>query len=272
MTHLKLINSLKIFRLIAFFPLLASALIVSGCASTDDEDDPTADWTAQELYESATKELNSGDYELAIEYYESVEARFPFGQFAEQAQLGTAYAYFKYEEYDSAIATADRFIKLHPTHENVDYAYYLRGLASFHKKDSPMDAILPQDPSMRDPSSARESFNYFAELVKRFPNSKYAPDSIKRMKHQRNTLAKHEINVANYYLKRGAYVAVVNRAKYVVENYPQTPAIPEALDMLNIAYQKLQMQDLAADAKRVLDKNFPDYSNKKTSRNGENGD
>lgn len=249
------------FRLKAWWlPLSLSLfmLALAGCSTTQD-DDPTADWTAQQFYKNAKKELKSGDYELAIEYLETLESRFPFGPYAEQAQLEAGYAYYKYNEYDSAIAAADRFIKLHPTHPNVDYAFYLRGLASFHKKDNPMDAIVTQDPAVRDPSSARESFNYFAELVKRFPTSRYAPDAVKRMKYQRNILAEHEIHVADYYLQRGAYVAVVNRAKYVVENYPRTPAVARALELLVLAYAKLDMHDLAADAKRVLLQNFPNF-------------
>ena len=238
-------------------------LLMAGCSSNGKNDDPTADWTAQQFYKNAKKELNSGDYELAIEYFETLESRFPFGPYAEQAQLETGYAYFKYNEYDSAIAAADRFIKLHPTHPNVDYAYYLRGLSAFHKKDGPFDAFVDQDPALRDPSSARESFNYFAELIKRYPDSKYTPDAIKRMKYQRNVLADHEIYVANYYMKRGAYVAVVNRAKYVVENYPRTPAVAKALELLAEAYAKLEMDDLAADAKRVLLQNFPDGTDDK---------
>lgn len=248
---------------------LSGGLFLSGCSGTG-KADPTAEWTAQQFYKNAKKELKSGDYELAIEYFETLESRFPFGTYAEQAQLETGYAYFKYDEYDSAIAAADRFIKLHPTHPNVDYAYYLRGLASFHKKDAPMDAIAPQDPALRDPSSARESFNYFAELVKRFPNSRYTPDAIKRMKYQRNTLAEHEIHVANYYMRRGAYVAVVNRAKYVVENYPQTPSVARALELLSLAYDKLDMHDLAADAKRVLLLNYPDFQKVKSEETAEN--
>jgi outer membrane protein assembly factor BamD len=250
--------------------LILMALFAVGCSSTGKDNDPTADWTALQFYKNARKELKSGDYELAIEYFETLESRFPFGSYAEQAQLETGYAYYKYNEYDSAIAAADRFIKLHPTHQDVDYAYYLRGLASFHKKDSPMDAIVTQNPALRDPSSARESFNYFAELVKRFPNSRYTPDAIKRMKYQRNVLAEHEIHVANYYLKRGAYVAVVNRAKYVVENYPQTPSVARALELLTLAYDKLEMYDLAADAKRVLLKNYPDFVKPQEQQTTEN--
>ena len=239
--------------------------LLSACANGDvDDDDPTANWTAQQFYKEAQEEVKDGDYQLAIEYYETLESRFPFGKLAENAQMETAYAYYKYEEYDSAIAAADRFIKLHPTHPNLDYVYYLRGLASFHKKDAPLDSIAPQDPAMRDPRSAKESFNYFAKLVKHFPNSKYVPDAVKRMKFQRNTLAMHEIKVADFYLERGAYVAVVNRAKYVVEHYPRTPAVADALKLLSTAYTKLQMHDLARDAKRVLDKNFPETEAQKS--------
>ena len=242
---------------IVILVLLGNTL--TACSSTPDDEEEFKTWPAEKLYKEAKREIKDGDYELAIEYLETLEARYPFGKLADQAQLETIYAYYKFEEYDSAIAAADRFIKLHPSHPNVDYAYYLRGLAAFHKKDSPFDVIAPQDPAERDPSSTRNSFNYFAELVRKFPKSKYVPDAIERMKFQRNTLAKHELIIANYYLKRGAYVAAVNRAKYVVENYPRTPAVPEALLLLSEAYNQLNMQDLANDAKRVLEHNYPDF-------------
>jgi outer membrane protein assembly factor BamD len=232
--------------------LLTMLVLLGGCATTGDEEGFKS-WPAKKLYKEAKNEMDAGDYELAIEY--------PFGELAEQAQLETAYAYYKFEEYDSAISAADRFIKLHPRHPKVDYAYYLRGLAAYHKNDTPYDIIAPQDPSERDPGSTRDSFNYFAELVKKFPKSKYVPDAIKRMKYQRNLLAKHEIHIANYYMKRGAYVAAANRAKYVVENYSQTPAVAEALTVLSEAYKNLKMDDLASDTKRVLKKNYPDFKN-----------
>jgi len=247
------------FRHLIGFVLILSLFTLGGCASTKEDEDDHKTWSAERLYKAAKQQMKYNDYELAIEYFETLESRYPFGKLAEQAQLETAYAYFKFQEQDSAIAAADRFIKLHPSHANVDYAYYLRGLAAFHKKDSPLDSIAPQDPSERDPSSARDSFNYFAELVKKFPKSKYAPDAVERMKFQRNTLAKHELNVASYYLKRGAFVAAANRAKYIVENYPQTPAIPPALALLTEAYTKLNMRDLANDAQQVLEMNYPNF-------------
>ena len=246
-------------NLIVSIILIAMLSLISGCSSTGSGSDEHKDWSAEKLYKSAKLEMEAGDYELAIEYLETIEARYPFGKLAEQAQLDTAYAYYKFQEYDSAIAAGDRFIKLNPSHPNVDYAYYIRGLASYHKNDTPFDAFSPQDPSERDPSSTRDSFNYFAELVRKFPDSKYVPDAVERMKYQRNTLAKHEVRIAHYYMKRKAFVAAANRAKYVVENYPRTPAVPEALAVLTEAYSELDMVDLADDTRRVLQLNYPDY-------------
>ena len=257
--------------------LILLVLLTSACSSTpgtddDEESDITADWTAAKFYKEAKRELKAGDYELAVEYFETLEARFPFSKYAPQAQLETIYAYYKFEEFDLAISSADRFIKPHPPHGNVDYAYYLKGIAAFHKKDAPLDFLAPADPATKDPNSARESFNFFAELVKRYPDSKYAPDAIKRMRYQRNTLADHELRVADYYLKRGAYVAAANRSKYVVENYPQTPAVPNALAMLAEAYTALKMDDLAMDARQVLELNFPDFGKKPVAVETQSGE
>jgi outer membrane protein assembly factor BamD len=235
--------------------LLAGLFGLAGCASTPDESDDSNKWSVEKLHEEGKSALEAGDYETAIEYFEKLEAKYPFGHYAEQAQLDTAYAYYKYGEYDSAIAAADRFIKLHPRHPSVDYAYYLRGLASAHKKDSPFDTLFSQDGSLRDPKSTREAFEYFAELVEKFPQSRYTPDALKRMGHLRNSLAEHELHVANYYLRRKAYVAAANRAKYVIDNFQQTPAMYGALKVLVEAYDRLGMDDLAADARRVLAQN-----------------
>jgi len=234
---------------------------LSGCATTGEEKElpESKTWPVDVLYAEAKKELKAGDFQLAIEYFETLQSRFPFGRYALQAQLEAAYTYYLYEEFDSAIAAAERFIRLHPKHPKVDYAYYLRGLAAFHKNDSPLDSIAYQDPSSRDPTSSRESFTFFAQLVKLFPKSKYVPDAIKRMKYQRNTLSRHELRVANYYMQRGAYVAVVNRTKYIISNYPRTPTIPSAIVLLKNAYKELEMYDLAEDSARLLARNYPDY-------------
>lgn len=235
--------------------IAAAILLLSACASDPNKGDDTSKWSAEKLFKEAKMALEAGDYEVAIENYETLEAKYPFGRYAEQAQLDTAYAYFKFDELDTAISSADRFIKLHPRHHNVDYAYYLRGLASSSKNDNPMNFIAKQDPSIRDPSSTQKSYEYFAELVKKFPSSRYTKDALRRMGHLRNDLAKHEIHVANYYVERGAFVAAANRAKYVVSNFPRTPASREALHIMVDAYTQLKLDDLAADAQRVLELN-----------------
>ncbi len=238
------------FNLLATGCLLVS-LGLTGCSVSPDDQDETKNWSAEKLLHEGKDALEATDYETAIELFETLEARYPFGQHAEQAQLDTAYTYYKFEEPDSAISAADRFIKLHPRHVHVDYAYYIRGLASTSKKDNALDSILPQDSSLRDPASTQKAYDYFAELVKKFPNSRYAPDASIRMGHLRNSVATHEIHVANYYVDRGACVAAVNRAKHVVKSFPQTPASRQALQILVDCYTKMGMTALANDVQRV---------------------
>ena len=242
--------------------LLLGLLMLGGCASTLDD---TSKWSAEKLYREARDALDAGDYETAIKHFETLEAKYPFGEYAEQAQLDTAYAYYKFEEADSAIAAADRFIKLHPRHPHVDYAYYLRGLAAASKKDNPLDFIVDIDPSLLDPSSARQAFAYFNQLVQRFPDSRYTPDAVAHMKVLREHLAEHDIHVARYYLKRQAFVAAAKRATHVLETYPRSPAIRDALDILIDAYEGLGIEDLATDARRVRELNFPEVAQTRTS-------
>lgn len=219
--------------------------------------DETKGWSANKLYTEAKSELNDGNYEKAIKYYEKLEARYPYGRFAQQAQLEIAYAYYKDKDVASAIAAAERFIKLHPNHPSVDYAYYLRGLANFNDDLGLLGSLTGQDMTERDPKAAREAFDAFKDLVTRYPNSKYAPDSVQRMNYLVNALASHEIHVARYYMKRTAYVAAANRAQYALKNYPQAPANEEGLLILVNAYDKLGMMDLRNDAERVMKTNFP---------------
>lgn len=237
--------------------LLASVL--AGCGAFGEKPDVTRNWSVQRMYSEAKAALDSGDYETAIDYYEKLESRFPFGQFAEQAQVDVAYAYWKYEEYASAIAASDRFIKLHPRHPNVDYAYYLKGMVNFEQGKSFMDRIVLTDRSQRDPGAVRDAFNDFSALVERFPQSKYAEDSRQRMLYLKNLLAQHEVHVADYYMRRGAYVAASNRARYVVENYQRAPAVPEALALMAKAYKLMDLDELSADALRVLTVNYPGH-------------
>ena len=245
------------FRLLAL--LVFVSLFTSGCSIVEsllpEEHDETKSWSASKLYAEAKASLSEGEYQSAIELYEKLEARYPHGAYAQQAQLETAYAYYKFEEPESSIAAADRFIKLHPRHANVDYAYYLRGLVTFPARKSAFEFIFPQDESKRDPNSSLESFNYFTELVNKFPNSKYSKDAIARMRYLRNKVSKHELHVAKYYMKREAYIAAVDRASYVVEHYQQTPAVSEALKIMVDAYTKLDQPRLAQDAQRVYDYN-----------------
>jgi len=237
--------------------LLAATLTLGGCGLLPEVKDETTGWSAQKLYAEAKDNLNDGNYERAVKLFETLEARYPFGRYAQQAQLEVAYAYYKDSEPISAIAACDRFIKLHPNHPNVDYAYYLKGLANFNEYLGLLGNLVDQDLSERDPVAARDAFLAFKELVTRFPESKYAADSTARMKYLVNALASHEVHVAKYYLKRKAWVAAANRAKEVLKSYPEAPALEEALAIMVVAYDELKLTDLRDDAQRVLELNFP---------------
>ncbi|WNO09870.1 outer membrane protein assembly factor BamD [Teredinibacter sp. KSP-S5-2] len=241
----------QITKLVWIF--LCFALI--SCSSNDDKEQIDSE---QVLYEKAQKRLNSGQWDSAIETLQLLEEYFPFGYFAEQAQLELIYAQYKADEQDLAIAAADRFIRLHPQSRNVDYAYYMRGVAAFHN-DSAFVSMLPTDTTSRDPGTASDAFNYFAQLINRFPESKYALDAQKRMTFIRNAEARYEIHVANYYFKRGAYLAAANRGKYVVENLQRSPAVPDALAVMAQAYHLLGMDELSNNAVKVLQHNYPKH-------------
>ncbi len=231
--------------------------------------DETAGWSAQRLYGEAKDEMTSRNWEKAIKYLEKLEARFPYGRYAQQAQLEVAYAYWKSGERASAIAAADRFIKLYPDNANVDYAYYLKGLINFNENQGIFTRFADSDLSDRDPKATREAFDAFKELVARFPKSKYADDGAARMRYLLNALAQHEVHVARYYMKRGAYVAAANRAQYSVKTYPQATANEEAVFIMVKAYDALGMEDLRNDADRVMRTNFPEsrYLTGKAARN-----
>jgi outer membrane protein assembly factor BamD len=237
--------------------LLSATLTLAGCGLLPDLKDETSGWSAQKLYATAKEELNDGNYERAVKLFETLEARYPFGRYAQQAQLDIAYAYYKDNEAISAIAACDRFIKLHPNHPNVDYAYYLKGLANFNDDLGILGNLVDQNMGERDPVASRDAFLSFKELVTRFPDSKYAEDATARMKFLVNTMAEHEIYVAKYYLKREAWVAAANRATAVVKTYPNTPAMEQALAIMVVAYDKLQLPELSKDAQRILLLNFP---------------
>lgn len=238
------------------FAIVALAFSLSGCALTDKVDE-TRNWSAGKLYAEARDELASGNYDKAISHFEKLESRYPFGVYAQQAQMEIAYAHYREGDQAQALAAADRFIRLHPNHPNVDYVYYLRGLINHNDKISFFDFLGKQDPTERDPKAAREAFDAFKQLVERFPNSIYAKDSLDRMKFLVNTMAQYEVHVANYYYRRGAYLAAANRAQIAVRDYREAPAIEEALFIMVRSYDALGLTELRDDADRVFKKNFP---------------
>lgn len=238
---------------------LIGVLFLSGCSifGAPTEKDETKGWTVQKINSAAEESMRDRDYEKAIKYYQTIESRFPHGRYAMQAELEIAYAYYKKSDPASAMAAADRFIKLHPNHPNVDYAYYLKGLATFNERGV-IEKVTEQQISDRDPKALRDSFLSFKELITRFPESKYVKDATQRMTYLVNTLAASELHVARYYMKRQAYVAAVNRCKYTIENYPDSPSIEEALVIMVSAYDLMDLEDLKQDTMRILKTNFPD--------------
>ena len=236
---------------------LLFGVLVAACGLLPDASDETKGWSVQKLYSEAKSNLDSRNYEDAIKLYEKLEARYPYGRYAQQAQLEIAYAQYKDSEPAKAIAAADRFIKLHPNHPSVDYAYYLKGLANFNDDLGFTGYLTGEDLTDRDPKATREAFDAFKDLATRFPASRYAPDAVARMNYLVNALASHEIHVARYYMKRKAYIAAANRAQYSLKVYPRAPANEEGLVILVAAYDALGMKDLRDDAERVMKKNFP---------------
>lgn len=231
-------------------------------ACSSDEVEQDIDATELKFYESAQSSLRSGNYADAVNKLQLLEARFPFGRYAEQSQLEIVYAYYRSGQPEATRAAADRFIRLHSQHPNVDYAYYLKGMASFEADQNFLEKFVPLDPATRDPGAARQSFDDFSDLVRRFPDSQYAPDAQKRMVYLRNLMAEYEVNVGRYYIRRGAYIAAANRGRYVFENFQQTPSVPDALAIMVEAYQLLEMPDLANEAYLVLSSNYPNYESK----------
>jgi outer membrane protein assembly factor BamD len=232
-------------------------MALAGCAWFGHKIDPKKDWTAAEFYQAAKEEFDNHNWEPAIKLYEQLEAKFPFGRFAQQAQIEVAYAYYKQGETAQAITALDKFVKLHPNHPNVDYALYLKALANFKEDLGPFSRLVRQDLADRDPKAARESFEGFKDLVTRFPDSRYASDSRERMAYLVEALARHELNVARYYLSRGAYLAAANRAQDAITRFPNSPSHRESLDVMIEAYDRMSMNELRDDTKKVLARNFP---------------
>lgn len=236
---------------------LAVALTLGGCGLWTKAIDPKKDWGAAEFYKAAKDELDSNNFGAAIKLYEALESKYPFGRYAQQAQIEIAYAYYKDNEQAQAVSAVDRFVKLHPNHPNVDYALYLKGLANFKEDLGLLARLVSQDLADRDPKAAKESFEVFKELVTRFPDSKYVADARDRMTYLVEALSRHELHVAQYYLGRGAYLAAANRAQDVLTRFQNAPTRREALDVMVEAYDRMGLTDLRDDAKKVLAKNYP---------------
>ncbi|WP_082926505.1 outer membrane protein assembly factor BamD [Cupriavidus sp. D384] len=237
--------------------LAGGCVMLSACGLLGDQPDETAGWSANKLYSEAKDALDGGDYTRAVKLYEKLEGRYPFGRYAQQAQIDTAYANYKDGETAAALAAVDRFIQLHPSHPNIDYAYYLKGLINFNDNLGWLGRFSGQDLSERDPKAARAAYDAFQTLITRYPESKYTPDATLRMQYIVNALAQHEVHAARYYYRRGAYLAAVNRAQQALKDYDGAPANEEALYIMVRSYDSLGMKDLRDDAARVMERNYP---------------
>lgn len=234
------------------------ALALAACGLFPEVKDETAGWSADRLYQTAHEAMIQGNYIRATKLFDQLEARFPYGRYAQQAILESAFANWRGHETAAAVAGCDRFIRTYPNHPNVDYAYYLKGLVHFREDQGILGYVYELDLAERDPKEMRNSFAAFKELTSRFPDSQYYQDSVARMRYLNNAMATYEVNVANYYYRRGAYIAAANRAQASLVGFPQTPANERGLDILRNSYAKLNMPQLASDSEQILAKTYPD--------------
>lgn len=240
--------------------MLAAALLISGCAGKEKTLENLAQQQVEQLYNKGKKAMKAGNYAAAINYFRALEANYPYGEYTEQAKLEMIFAFDKSNQIDKAIEAADNFIKLYPTHKNVDYAYYMKGVASFEKKQSRLDRFIKGGKkNIRDPKPYRDSEEAFNELINRYPESIYTEDAKQRVVYIRNTLAERELGVAQFYFDSQTYVATVNRCKNIIYQYETSPAVEGALVLMEKAYLEMGLNDLAASTHEVLITNFPDY-------------
>ena len=238
--------------------LLALSLTLGACSSTPK--DITAGWSPERIYSEARDEVNAGAWDKAIGLFEKLEGRAAGTPLAQQAQVEKAFAQYRNGDKPQALATLDRFIRLHPASPGVDYALYLKGLVNFNGNTGLFSFITSQDLSERDQKAAKDAYESFKELTSRFPDSKYSPDARQRMVYIVNSLAGYEVHVARYYARRGAHVAAINRAQQALNDYQGVPAAEEALAILVHSYDALGMTQLRDDARRVLNQNYPNSS------------
>ena len=241
--------------------LMTLCLVFVSCSifNGEERDEFEGLTTEEQFYVTAQRQLNARNYRAAINTYQALESRFPFGRYAAQGQLELIYAYFNNLDLEAARTAADRFIRLNPDNPSVDYAYYMKGMASFAEDSGFMSRFLPTDPAKRDPARARDAFAEFSMLLALYPDSDYATDARARMIYLRNLLATYEIHVGTYYLERRAYVAALNRGRYVVENFQGSPLVSDGMAIMIEAYLRMGLDDLAGTSLALLKQNFPDH-------------
>ncbi|MFP4208563.1 MAG: outer membrane protein assembly factor BamD [Wenzhouxiangella sp.] len=249
------------------WPLIVLMLLVMALATGCNRETRDDDRGAEELYAEAQRALNARNYGNAIELYRQLTIRFPFGRHAEQSQLDMAFAMYRAGQSERALTTLDRFIRTYPTHPNVDYAWYLKGLVHYDDAMGFLRQIFPDQVVDRDQQSTRRAFTDFRELIQRYPQSRYVADARQRMVFLRNVMADYEIEVGEYYFRRGAYIAAINRARYTIENYPGAPANVDALALMERSYARLELDELAQDTRQVLEHNYADLLDQ-TEREG----
>ena len=254
MLHNFINSSKRNLSILGIFMLL---LLVSSCSSN--EEMPDERLVEKELYDQAQTRLKNGSFSTAILSLEALESRFPFGRYAEQAQAELIYAYYMNSQFEASQSAAERFINLHPRHSHTGYAFYMKGLAAFTDDSGLFSRYFQSDLAKREVVMAQTSFGELSEFISRYPESKYVPHAKQRMIYLRNLLAEHEIYVADFYMKRGAYLAAIGRAKYVIENLPNTPQTPFALSILVEAYEILDYEELRKTSLEILNANYPNF-------------
>ena len=254
MLHNFINSSKRNLSILGIFMLL---LIISSCSSN--EEMPDERLVEKELYDQAQTRLKNGSFSTAILSLEALESRFPFGRYAEQAQAELIYAYYMNSQFEASQSAAERFINLHPRHSHTGYAFYMKGLAAFTDDSGLFSRYFQSDLAKREVVMAQTSFGELSEFISRYPESKYVPHAKQRMIYLRNLLAEHEIYVADFYMKRGAYLAAIGRAKYIIENLPNTPQTPFALSILVEAYEILEYEELRKTSLEILNANYPNF-------------
>ncbi|MFY2765311.1 outer membrane protein assembly factor BamD [Arenimonas sp. MALMAid1274] len=246
------------------FLILVLVATLSGCQSIGklfggNKEEATETLPVEAMYSEAKGSMLGRNYDRSARFYQRLVSRFPYGVYSEQAQLELAYVLYKQAKTEEATSAINRFIRTYPTHRHIDYAHYLKALINFDRSSSLLLRLARQDMSQRDLGAPTQSLNDFAEVVRDYPNSVYAPDARQRMIYLRNLLAQHEINVGLYYLRRDAYVAAANRGKYILQTYPQSAYDGDAVALMAASYSALGQEQLAADARKVLEQNYPDH-------------